>query len=213
MARERASSGTASPSPPPSTQRAVAPRSNANRRPVIDSDRGGNKSDIMAQIAERKARIAAAVSSVNYSSQSRDRDDDNSRAHGGLNVGVHPTLLSDTLPTFGKKKDSRRPGKQVKKQLELLTGPPEEEIDPTKNPFYDPKIESRPRERVKRSLVFNQKGKYVEQANALRAQARLEELKKRIQETSKKAGLEEEFDVTDMALKVLYCSIFFSYKS
>ncbi|KAK3386922.1 pre-mRNA processing factor 3-domain-containing protein [Podospora didyma] len=63
----------------------------------------------------------------------------------------------------------------------------------------NPYLESGPapagKAREPRQLVFNQKGKYIHQANALRKQAALEEMKKRIADTARKAGLDEDRDV------------------
>jgi U4/U6 small nuclear ribonucleoprotein PRP3 len=76
-----------------------------------------------------------------------------------------------------------------KKQLDL-SGPNMEEIK--QNPYYDPTLSTfGGRERMSRSLVFNQKGKYVDQANKLRAQARLEEIKQELANAARKAGVDE----------------------
>ncbi|KAK9467776.1 pre-mRNA processing factor 3-domain-containing protein [Lipomyces arxii] len=171
-----------------------------------------NTQELLAQIAARKARVAEAISASSQPNgpelptQTR-RNEGESRARGGLNVGVHPALLNDSLSNF--KSNQRGPkfssalanSKAAKKELKILNGPSEEETDPTKNPYYDPSIDVRQRERKRRPLEFNEKGKYIEQGNELRTQLRVEELKKRIQATSKSAGLDEEVDMADMALK------------
>lgn len=46
-----------------------------------------------------------------------------------------------------------------------------------------------------RQLAFNQKGKYIQQGNALRRQAALEAMKRRIAEQTRKAGIDEDLDV------------------
>jgi U4/U6 small nuclear ribonucleoprotein PRP3 len=48
--------------------------------------------------------------------------------------------------------------------------------------------------RSSRQLIFNQKGKYIQQAAALRRQAQLEAMKKKIAERARQAGLEEDLD-------------------
>ncbi|KHN97841.1 U4/U6 small nuclear ribonucleoprotein Prp3 [Metarhizium album ARSEF 1941] len=70
--------------------------------------------------------------------------------------------------------------------------------DVVNNPYLDQHLAyqsagGRPRE--SRRLVFNQKGKYIQQANALRRQAALEAMKKRIAEQTRKAGINEDLDV------------------
>ncbi|KAK9485518.1 pre-mRNA processing factor 3-domain-containing protein [Lipomyces starkeyi] len=212
---------SASDTPTSTTPEASAPADGS--KPVI------NTKELLAQIAERKARIAAATTGRGgaYSQSGSGRpppalstlfrhpmlDDGDLKARGGLNVGVHPALLNDAQPaSFSSNKrqpmnpkfattvaNAKKPA--PKKQLEILTGLSEDDIDPTKNPYFDPDLEVRPKERHRRTLEFNAQGKYIELANELRTQARLEELKKRIQESSKKAGLDEELDLADMAMK------------
>ncbi|KAG6042046.1 hypothetical protein E4U41_006723 [Claviceps citrina] len=66
------------------------------------------------------------------------------------------------------------------------------------NPYVDEKIPAQSggsRQREPRRLVFNQKGKYIQQANALRRQAALEAMKKRIAAQTRKAGINEDLDV------------------
>ena len=141
-------------------------------------------------------------------------DDGPSRGRGGLDVGLHPALLGDSgqdarsgkgkqafQPKFATTMANRRtesplPGKQadVKKQLDL-SGPSIEET--RNNPYFDPSFGSQSgtaKARTSRQLLFNQKGKYIQQATALRRQAALEEMKKRIAESSRRAGVTEDLD-------------------
>lgn len=143
-------------------------------------------------------------------------EDGLSRARGGLDVGLHPALMGDSgqdarssknrqaiQPKFATTMANRRaesPADQNlktskgKKQLDL-SGPSVEE---TRNsPFFDPALGAKTatlRSRNSRQLVFNQKGKYIQQATALRRQAALEQMKKRIAESSRKAGIDEDLD-------------------
>ncbi len=73
------------------------------------------------------------------------------------------------------------------------------------NPYFDPNLPG-PRNtiakgRQSRELIFNKKGKYIQQAAALRLQAQLEESKRRLAERARLAGLEEELN-TDKAYLV-----------
>ncbi|CCX05474.1 pre-mRNA processing factor 3-domain-containing protein [Pyronema domesticum] len=139
----------------------------------------------------------------------RDEPDpeDASKARGGLDIGLHPALLGDSMdsgssrrgkvqPKFATTMANRRvdTGKgKPKKQLDLSL-PPVDLVDPTKNPYYDPNIAAKslqPR-RIAKNLHFNEKGKYIEQANALRRQAALEEMKKRIAMAARKVGIDED---------------------
>ncbi|KAI0965959.1 pre-mRNA processing factor 3-domain-containing protein [Xylaria arbuscula] len=145
--------------------------------------------DKAAKLAALKARVSAAIGS--------------SKAKGGLNVGLHPALEdlgqwkpgakssdSDSKPSF---KSSSAPQPKRQKALDL-SGPSAEEIK--SNPYYDPSLgapTAKPRQN--RQLIFNQKGKYILQANALRRQAALEALKKKIAAQTRKAGIDEDIDV------------------
>jgi U4/U6 small nuclear ribonucleoprotein PRP3 len=143
-------------------------------------------------------------------------EDGLSRARGGLDVGLHPALMGDSgqdarasknrqtiQPKFATTMANRRaesPADQNsktakgKKQLDL-SGPSAEET--RSSPFFDPTLGAKTatlRSRNSRQLVFNQKGKYIQQATALRRQAALEQMKKRIAESSRKAGIDEDLD-------------------
>lgn len=144
------------------------------------------------KLASLRARVAAAVGS--------------SKAKGGLNVGLHPALedlgswkpSKTTSPKFATSMGNQRPTveKPVKgnKQLDL-SGPSAE--DTRNNPYFDNSLGGQTatlKNRHSRQLVFNQKGKYIQQANALRRQAALEAMKKRIAESTRKIGIDEDLD-------------------
>ncbi|MCJ1440702.1 MAG: hypothetical protein MMC23_001188 [Stictis urceolatum] len=140
-------------------------------------------------------------------------DEPISRARGGLDVGLHPALMGDSSqdarsgkgrqamqPKFATTMANKRtesPLSQAtkgKKQLDL-SGPSIEEVK--NNPYFDPGLSHKTvsaKGRLAKQLVFNQKGKYIAQANALRRQAALEAMKKRIAESSRKAGIDEDLD-------------------
>lgn len=184
-------------------------------------------SSAMSKLEEMKARVAAATGRVNTTSQIRPPfaptyqtptydDSGISKARGGLDVGLHPALLSDTIqdsrtgkarnvtqtkfPTIlaNRRMESGVPGtKQGKSKPGLdLSGP---SIEETKNnPYFDPNLGLKTalaKTRHSRHLVFNQKGKYIQQAAALRRQAQLEEMKKRIAERARQAGIDEDLDL------------------
>jgi len=150
------------------------------------------------KLAALKARVSAAL--------------DTSKAKGGLNVGLHPALADLAQPSSSKSSDSRstssyapqsqqrhghgnqaRGGPQKGKALDL-SAPSLESIK--SNPYYDPNLGTQGvKGRQTRELVFNQKGKYIQQANALRRQAALEAMKKKIAEKTRKVGIDEDADV------------------
>lgn len=143
-------------------------------------------------MAALKARVAAAIGT--------------SKAKGGLNVGLHPALEdlgswkppnkvgdSATSPSSStQRKEQPRPSSLFKSSGASTTR------DTRENPYFDPNLSAQPtggKTRQSRQLVFNQKGKYIQQANALRRQAALEAMKKRIAEQTRKAGIDEDLDV------------------
>ncbi|KAL8673144.1 MAG: hypothetical protein Q9168_002441 [Polycauliona sp. 1 TL-2023] len=173
---------------------------------------------VRSRIEEMKARVAAATAGKSTTSQRTASpaplyqppvyDDGISRARGGLDVGLHPALMGDSGQDSKSVKtknaanmanrradspanQSSKAGKD-KKQLDL-SGPPVEET--RNNPYFDPSMGAKTatlRSRGSKQLIFNQKGKYIQQASALRRQAALEAMKKRIAESSRKAGIDED---------------------
>ncbi|KAI1343812.1 putative U4/U6 small nuclear ribonucleoprotein [Xylariaceae sp. FL0016] len=144
--------------------------------------------DKAAKLAALKARVSAAIGS--------------SKAKGGLNVGLHPALEdlgSWKPPNKGNDAKSSRSRNdnvrdQPKKKLLDLSGPSPDEIK--SNPYYDASLGApTAKPRHSRQLVFNQKGKYIQQGTALRRQAALEQLKKKIAAQTRKAGIDEDIDV------------------
>ncbi|KAF2455210.1 pre-mRNA processing factor 3-domain-containing protein [Lineolata rhizophorae] len=138
----------------------------------------------------------------------RDAGDGDFRARGGLGVGLHPALLADSQQQDGRAKArpvaapklataaaNRRDGSPASKpgrQLDLAA-PGADELKGS--PYFDPSIGgggASGRGRHPRQLVFHQKGKFIQQANALRRQAALEAMKKRIAESARKVGLDED---------------------
>ncbi|KAI9801437.1 MAG: hypothetical protein M1833_002669 [Piccolia ochrophora] len=155
------------------------------------------------------------TSSPSHSFQAPDVEEGLSRARGGLDVGLHPALLGDSgqdgrsskgrqamQPKFATTMANRRTespvptGKPTKSKKQLdLSGPSAEET--RSNPYFDPSFgpsTATAKGKHSRQLVFNQKGKYIQQATALRRQAALEAMKKRIAESSRRAGIDEDLD-------------------
>lgn len=143
-------------------------------------------------MAALKARVTAAIGT--------------SKAKGGLNVGLHPALEdlgswkppskskdSGQASSSGSRNDQRRPTEGLKSSPVRFNNK-----DGRENPYFDPNSASQPgggKARQPRQLIFNQKGKYIQQANALRRQAALEAMKKRIAEQTRKAGIDDDLDV------------------
>ena len=202
--RARLAGSSAANTPPvPAVPLATAPASSATDR-----------------IAQLKARVAAATNRSTALAQPKPPPptpgytpsvyDEIQRARGGLDVGLHPALMAeaqqDSMGAKGRsmqtkfattmanrKTDSPAPEKK-ENQLDL-SGPSVDEIK--SNPYFDASIgqgAALGKSRKSKQLIFNQKGKYIQQAAALRKQAQLEAMKRRIAESARKAGIAEEMD-------------------
>ena len=185
---------------------------------------------VQDRISQLKARAAEAnqksiVSSPQPASlassirQSSEYDDGISKARGGLDVGLHPALmdLNQDLKSgnglqFKQSKFATTVVNRLKRPLLAskqskpteqsdLSVPFFEEIK--KNPYFDPSLGLQTISaggRVSRRLIFNQKGKYMQQAAALRRMAALEAMKKRIAEKSRKAGMIDDIETEKVFL-------------
>ncbi|KAK2738349.1 hypothetical protein FQN57_007109 [Myotisia sp. PD_48] len=176
----------------------------------------------MSVVERMKARVAAATGKV-APTPSRTQpatsslglpsadDDGLLKARGGLDVGLHPALLADSShenrsrskqamqPKFATTMANLRSESpmpiQTKSQLDL-SAPSLEEAK--SNPYYDPSFGTKSaaaKPRTSRELIFNQKGKYIQQAAALRRQAQLEAMKKRIAERTRQVGMDEDLEL------------------
>lgn len=125
---------------------------------------------------------------------------DGRTAKGGLGIGLHPSLLGDAGgdrggsgsqgPKFSTTKGNKQPDKP-KINPYLAADAQDEQQD--EDSAYAPTAR-RTAERKSKQLVFSQKGKYMAQANALRQQAKLEEMKRRIAAETRKTQIEEASD-------------------
>jgi U4/U6 small nuclear ribonucleoprotein PRP3 len=191
---------------------------------IAASSGAPTNSSAMSRIQQMKARVAAATARAGSASQQRPSAppppiyqptvyDDGLRARGGLDVGLHPALMGDSgqdartskgrqamQPKFATTMANRRTESPIpastkpKRQLDL-TGPSLEEAK--SNPYFDSSLGNKSasvKPRQSRQLLFNQKGKYIQQAAALRRQAQLEAMKKRIAERARQAGIDEDLD-------------------
>ncbi|KAF9430316.1 hypothetical protein BGZ94_007403 [Podila epigama] len=136
------------------------------------------------------------------------------RARGGLGVDVSSMISRDETgkliindlrsgsgpkgaPAFATAKVNQKP--EPKKQLEILDVP-EDYTDMTKNPYFDPNLGSgmaAPRERRSRPLKMAPKGKFVSIANQIRAEERMEQLRKEIEEHGQANVKEEDLQLKD----------------
>ena len=167
------------------------------------------------KLAQLKARVAAATTRSTTLAQQRGpvaasygppAREEMPRSRGGLDVGIHPSLLADSqrdpqstkgraTPKFATAMGNRKTESPAPNKRMDLSGPSLEEIKA--NPYFDPKLGTgnvTAKGRHSRQLIFNQKGKYIQQAAGLRRQAQIEDMKKRIATHARHAGIDEELD-------------------
>ncbi|KAI5888785.1 PRP3-domain-containing protein [Schizophyllum commune H4-8] len=129
----------------------------------------------------------------------------------GLKMAAHPLLLDQTPTVPQSKKDRYKPMQpkfaSIKANARNIATPtpPPASVTPTPvavaNPYAAAAASASsaisksdftgaPRERTGRQLRFNPKGKFVAQGNQLRQEAKLEELKQKIADSARKAGLD-----------------------
>lgn len=171
-----------------STSEEQRSQSSADSRPTRESALG-DMDAMLAKIKERKAQAQAEKTNNGSNNNHRKQQQEGK----GLNAPVHPLFLDQNKDSEQKSTKA----KQLEKSQEdirnnkYLEQPADQETTANENPYFDSSIISGKAEhKRKRGLVFNSKGKYIEQANQLRKQAQLDALKKKIEASSKKVGLE-----------------------
>lgn len=134
-----------------------------------------------------KDRIAATKARLQKKQENvvEDNRHEDSSVGRGLNVELHPLLQGQTDTTISQPIDNPNINKVNKRGYKV-------------NPYLD----NLDRSRKKRELQFNESGKYIEQANEIRKQQRLAELKRKIDESTKKAGLEPDLAIGEDLYKV-----------
>ena len=111
------------------------------------------------------------------------------------NAPAKPATPEPTGPRFATTLGNRRAETPVvdTKPKAATSKPKEQQDEESFNPYYDPKAAGQPgaRTRVSKPLQFNEHGKYLDQASKLRAQGRLEQIKKMLAKQARRAGLDE----------------------
>lgn len=144
----------------------------------------------MNNLAALKARVAAALGT-------------SKKPTGGLNVSLHPALedLSQWNPSGRSASKTSSAGLHneppTTQAVAAGLGFRNSSFSPEINPYYDPNSAGHVsgKQRPVRPLIFNPRGKYIQQGNALRKQAQLEAMKKRIADQKRKAGIDDDRDV------------------
>lgn len=106
------------------------------------------------------------------------------------------------------KKQQEREKKLQEQQKELQEEKTDKSVilDFKNNPYFDASLQTKaslaPKTRSSRKLKFVEHGRFIEQANKMRAEEQLERLKQQIAETAVKTGLEQEINLAvDSAIR------------
>ena len=167
------------------------------------SDKDKRIAEARARAEERARKIEAERKPNTFAPPPRQ---DGGTARGGMGVALHPSLRDDaggSVPSRGKAnqgpKFSTTRGNQQpaapKKNPYLADEDMQTKPEHFNDAIYDPTLAvKKGGERKGKQLVFNEKGKFMAQANALRQQARLEDMKRRIAAETRKTEIEEASD-------------------
>ncbi|KAF1832343.1 PRP3-domain-containing protein [Decorospora gaudefroyi] len=134
----------------------------------------------LPSVADRLAAVRARVDAIKTGSG------------GGTGAANAKSPTPDsTGPRFATTLGNRRPETPKADAKPTFAasrqGQPDDELE---NPYFDPKTAAVVK-RAPRVLAFNDHGKYLDQASKLRAQRRLEEIKKTLAIQARRAGLDE----------------------
>lgn len=141
--------------------------------------------------AEARARIEALKARVTAATKSTTSDQPEQNGDDG------PSTPEDLQSQQSQHQDAKGSKKaRVLNDSAARKAPPVAlQREPGQNPYIDTSHDgpaAPQRDRRSRGLVMNQQGKFIAQGAALRRQAQLEEMKRRIAETSRRADLEQD---------------------
>ncbi|KAG8623612.1 hypothetical protein KVT40_008588 [Elsinoe batatas] len=176
--KARFASGGASPSPGPRSPAPPPSTSPANGNDTQERVRA-QLAALQAKTAQRRGQAAPPPPPA--------REDSGSMGRGGLGIGLHPALLGERKVQSSEQKGDKKTAAKVNPYLEQGSTA-QDEKDPT---VYDPRLGRARIDRKTRDMVFNEKGKFIAQAEALRAQERLEKMKQEMQAQLRKKEIEE----------------------
>ncbi|KZT22785.1 PRP3-domain-containing protein [Neolentinus lepideus HHB14362 ss-1] len=206
------------PSTPTPTPTPTAGRAEHSPSPGLDPDLARRVAEAKRRVAEAQSKLAVKDNPYMSLPAKKGRPLPEPAQQGaGLKMAAHPLLL-DTAPSAPQsKKDRYKPMQPkfatIKANIRNAPTPPPAPtpvtaaVETSSNPYAaasaakDSVFEGAPRERTGRNFRFNQKGKYIALANQMRQDAQLEELKQRIAESARKAGLDGEFETLEKNIR------------
>ncbi|KAH9896654.1 PRP3-domain-containing protein [Cubamyces lactineus] len=212
---------TAAPSPVPASRVPSASASTAaSPSPPIPEDMARRIAEAKRRVAEAQNKLAVKDNpymTVPQIGKKKNQAPEPAQQGVGLKMAAHPLLLDSTPTLPQSKKDKYKPMQpkfaSIKANQRNAPTPPPAATptvpkEPIANPYASAAVtpiesgfEGAPKERVGRQFRFNPKGKYVQIANQVRQEQQLEQLKQRIAESAKKAGLDSEFETLEKNIR------------
>lgn len=146
---------------------------------------------IKAQIAAFTSRVANKAQAPRTDASNEVVEEKQARARGGLGVGLHPALLAAASRPAPKEKAGEErqrlpPANPYLSQDSSVPDADEGDVAALRDPAL-----AKQRDRRARPIQFNQKGKFIAQAEALRAEERLAKLDRELKEQARQKEIEE----------------------
>ncbi len=176
------------------------PNGDAKRAKASDAVAAA-KAAAQAKAAEIAARFAAQKANSNSANATPPVSDAQARLEAlrlkmaalkGEKVEAKPATPDANGPRFATTLGNRRAeSSKVEAKPKPAAQKQKQQEDELENPYFDPKAVPSSKSRAPRVLAFNEQGKYLDQASKLRAQSRLEHIKKMLAIQARRAGLDE----------------------
>ncbi|OZJ02267.1 hypothetical protein BZG36_04700 [Bifiguratus adelaidae] len=192
----------------------TSPRPPAPSSPTSNGSTGIVTPTVNAEVQRRLAEVRSRLANGRPITENASPPPTMARPTGGLNINARTpaggldfsSLLEQARRRdFATTKANRRAAAEAKPLppvKDLLAKP---KPKPVENPYLSTTPEiiegSVPKARKTKHFQFNKPGRFVKQADQLRQQAQLEELKAKIAEKAKKAGVEADVDLSDNVFK------------
>lgn len=159
--------------------------------PVSASPSPGPQSDLAAASRARLAAMKAKLAQQKGESPAPpQREDSTPRARGGLGIGLHPALMEDSASKSARGRLGKQKEPEKVKVNPYITQDGQGQQGQQDEGAFDPGLQKQ-RERRSRGMIFNQKGKFIAQAEALRQQERLEQMQQEMMQEQRKKAIEE----------------------
>ena len=137
------------------------------------------------EIVNIQSRTPTLKANMKVAQQQQQRRGGDQRSNTLEKSGTAKDMFASGMAsTMASTQSSSTMSSAANKQATMTTGGGE-----LADQFFDDRLKVKPAERNKRKLMFNDKGKYEDIANKLRAQAKLKLLQKEIHTISKKTGI------------------------